>query len=117
MNPVSFHIYTHGCNRIIITIIIIIDSMTVFNTDASLPYNQDLFESLIVKERIKKLTRTPLTSVGSHTCSVFNRAQWGSRGPHPGMRVAPTALKRFVISFIPLCQVKGWPPLYLRHYS
>ncbi|KER32035.1 hypothetical protein T265_01813 [Opisthorchis viverrini] len=29
-------------------IIIIIDSMTsVFNTDASLPYNHDLFESLI----------------------------------------------------------------------
>ncbi|GAA51111.1 hypothetical protein CLF_105599 [Clonorchis sinensis] len=36
------------------SIIIIIDSMTsVFNTDASLPYNHDLFESLIVKKRIK----------------------------------------------------------------
>ncbi|KAG5452473.1 hypothetical protein CSKR_201689, partial [Clonorchis sinensis] len=35
-------------------IIIIIDSMTsVFNTDASLPYNHDLFESLRVKRRIK----------------------------------------------------------------
>ncbi|GAA53329.1 hypothetical protein CLF_110013 [Clonorchis sinensis] len=35
-------------------IIIIIDSMTsVFNTDASLPYNHDSFESLIVKKRIK----------------------------------------------------------------
>ncbi|KER34288.1 LOW QUALITY PROTEIN: hypothetical protein T265_12459 [Opisthorchis viverrini] len=35
-------------------IIIIIDSMTsVFNTDASLPYNHDLFESLIVKKRVK----------------------------------------------------------------
>ncbi|KER28088.1 hypothetical protein T265_04999 [Opisthorchis viverrini] len=33
---------------IIIIITIIIDSMTsVFNTDASLPYNHDLFESLI----------------------------------------------------------------------
>ncbi|GAA50978.1 pangolin, partial [Clonorchis sinensis] len=33
---------------------IIIDSMTsVFNTDASLPYNHGLFESLIVKKRIK----------------------------------------------------------------
>ncbi|GAA57393.1 hypothetical protein CLF_112658 [Clonorchis sinensis] len=33
---------------------IIIDSMTsVFNTDASLPYNHDLFESLIAKKRIK----------------------------------------------------------------
>ncbi|KER23176.1 hypothetical protein T265_08872 [Opisthorchis viverrini] len=32
----------------------IIDSMTsVFNTDASLPYNHDLFESLIVKKRVK----------------------------------------------------------------
>ncbi|KER22167.1 hypothetical protein T265_09673 [Opisthorchis viverrini] len=35
-------------------IIIIIDSMTsVFNTDASLPYNHDLFKSLIVKKRVK----------------------------------------------------------------
>ncbi|KAG5447169.1 hypothetical protein CSKR_106414 [Clonorchis sinensis] len=35
-------------------IIIIIESMTsVFNTDNSLPYNHDLFESLIVKKRIK----------------------------------------------------------------
>ncbi|KAG5454524.1 hypothetical protein CSKR_104878, partial [Clonorchis sinensis] len=35
-------------------IIIIIDSMTpVFNTDASLPLNHDLFESLIVKNRRK----------------------------------------------------------------
>ncbi|GAA54416.1 hypothetical protein CLF_102893, partial [Clonorchis sinensis] len=34
-------------------IITIIDSMTVFNTDASLPYNHDLFESFIVKKRIK----------------------------------------------------------------
>ncbi|GAA51116.1 poly(A) polymerase, partial [Clonorchis sinensis] len=34
--------------------IIIIDSMTsVFNIDASLPYNHGLFESLIVKKRIK----------------------------------------------------------------
>ncbi|KER31668.1 hypothetical protein T265_02174 [Opisthorchis viverrini] len=34
--------------------IIIIDSMiSVFNTDASLPYKHDLFESLIVKKRIK----------------------------------------------------------------
>ncbi|KAG5445894.1 hypothetical protein CSKR_109643 [Clonorchis sinensis] len=34
-------------------LVIIIDSMTVFNTDASLPYNRDLFERLIVKKRIK----------------------------------------------------------------
>ncbi|KAG5449220.1 hypothetical protein CSKR_107090 [Clonorchis sinensis] len=40
---------------------------SVFNTDALLLYSHDLFESLIVKERIKKLTtRSPLTSVGSH---------------------------------------------------
>ncbi|KER26413.1 LOW QUALITY PROTEIN: hypothetical protein T265_13999 [Opisthorchis viverrini] len=37
--------------------IITIDSMTssVFNTDASLPYNHDLIESLVVKKRIKCL--------------------------------------------------------------
>ncbi|KER22717.1 hypothetical protein T265_09237 [Opisthorchis viverrini] len=39
---------------IVIIIIILIDIMTsVFNTDASLPYNHDLFESLIVKKRVK----------------------------------------------------------------
>ncbi|KER30173.1 hypothetical protein T265_03330 [Opisthorchis viverrini] len=39
---------------IMIMIIIIIDSMiSVFNTDASLPYNRDLSEILIVKKRIK----------------------------------------------------------------
>ncbi|KER33670.1 hypothetical protein T265_00553 [Opisthorchis viverrini] len=33
---------------------IIIDSQqSVFNTDASMPYNHDLFESLIVKKRVK----------------------------------------------------------------
>ncbi|KAG5454380.1 hypothetical protein CSKR_107238 [Clonorchis sinensis] len=36
-----------------INIIIIIDSVTVFNTDASLPYNHGLFESLIVKKKNK----------------------------------------------------------------
>ncbi|GAA50489.1 hypothetical protein CLF_104607 [Clonorchis sinensis] len=41
-------------NRVLIRSIIIIDSMiSVFNTDASLPYNHDLFESLIVGKRIK----------------------------------------------------------------
>ncbi|GAA55581.1 glycogen phosphorylase muscle form [Clonorchis sinensis] len=40
--------------QLLCVIIIIIDSMTsVFNTDASMPYNHDLFESLIVKKRIK----------------------------------------------------------------
>ncbi|KER22527.1 hypothetical protein T265_09419 [Opisthorchis viverrini] len=68
---------------------------SVFNTDASLPYNHDLFESLIVKKRVK-----------------YSKAH---AGPHPGSRVAPTAPKRFVISFILLCQAKGWLPLCLRH--
>ncbi|KAG5449295.1 cyclin-dependent kinase 5 [Clonorchis sinensis] len=78
----------------IFILIIIIDSITsVFNTDASLPYKHDLFETLFVS----------------------NQAQWVSRGPHPGRRVAPTTPKRFMISFIPFCQVKGWPPLCLRH--
>ncbi|GAA51155.1 hypothetical protein CLF_105655, partial [Clonorchis sinensis] len=37
-----------------LSVIIIIDSMpSVFNTDAPPPYNHDLFESLIVKKRIK----------------------------------------------------------------
>ncbi|KER22258.1 hypothetical protein T265_09620 [Opisthorchis viverrini] len=37
-----------------ICITIIIDSMTsVFNTEASLPYNHDLFENRIVKKRVK----------------------------------------------------------------
>ncbi|KER25547.1 hypothetical protein T265_07006 [Opisthorchis viverrini] len=40
-------------------------------------------------------------------CSVYNRAQLGSRSPHPGRRVAPTAPKPFVLSFMPLCQLKG----------
>ncbi|KER33305.1 hypothetical protein T265_00804 [Opisthorchis viverrini] len=40
----------NDCNKLVI----IIDSMTsVFNTDASLPYKHDLFESLIVKKRVK----------------------------------------------------------------
>ncbi|KAG5451728.1 hypothetical protein CSKR_102903 [Clonorchis sinensis] len=38
---------------IIIIIIIIISIISVFNTDALLPYNHDLFESLIVKKRIR----------------------------------------------------------------
>ncbi|KAG5445259.1 hypothetical protein CSKR_110440 [Clonorchis sinensis] len=38
-----------------------------------------------------------------------NQAQWESRSPHPGRRVA--APKRFVIFFITLCQAKGRPPL------
>ncbi|KAG5441220.1 hypothetical protein CSKR_102433 [Clonorchis sinensis] len=74
---------------------IIIDSMTsVFNTDASLPYNHDLFESLTVKERMK------MDVEGTY---VSNQAHWGSHGPRPERRVAPTTAKRFVISFIPFC--------------
>ncbi|KAG5441649.1 hypothetical protein CSKR_112016 [Clonorchis sinensis] len=52
----------HNCLKLVIAlygsfqvVIIIIDSMTsVFNTDVPLLYNHDLFESLIVKKRIKK---------------------------------------------------------------
>ncbi|KAG5453394.1 hypothetical protein CSKR_110033 [Clonorchis sinensis] len=46
---------------------------SVSKSDASLPYNHDSFESLIVKKRIK--------------------AQWESRGPYPGRRVAPATQK------------------------
>ncbi|KER23924.1 hypothetical protein T265_14525, partial [Opisthorchis viverrini] len=64
------HVYTSfrsWNNYCIVIIITIIDSMTsVFNTYASLSYNHDLFESLIVKKRIKclqpgavKITRSP----------------------------------------------------------
>ncbi|KAG5454227.1 hypothetical protein CSKR_111778 [Clonorchis sinensis] len=76
-------------------ITIIIDSMTsVLNTNASLPYNHDLFESLIMKKKNKdgwggdlllpyynhseKLTtRSPLTSVGSN---ILQRLQPGTLG-------------------------------------
>ncbi|KAG5443756.1 hypothetical protein CSKR_111011 [Clonorchis sinensis] len=40
------------------------------------------------------------------SCSVSNQAQWRSRGPHPGRRGTPTAPKRFVIYFIPFCQIR-----------
>ncbi|KER22318.1 hypothetical protein T265_09563 [Opisthorchis viverrini] len=40
-------------------VIIIIDSMTsVFNTNASVPYNHDLFESLTVQKRVKTFIQT-----------------------------------------------------------
>ncbi|GAA47387.1 hypothetical protein CLF_100297 [Clonorchis sinensis] len=49
--------------------IVIIGSMTpVFNTDASLPYNHDLFESLTVKKRIKH----DLTLCG---CKVYTKGR------------------------------------------
>ncbi|KER22468.1 LOW QUALITY PROTEIN: hypothetical protein T265_14848 [Opisthorchis viverrini] len=45
----------HPCENFIV---IINDSMTsVFNTDASLPYSHDLFQSFIVKKRIKAFTQ------------------------------------------------------------
>ncbi|KAG5443280.1 hypothetical protein CSKR_106280 [Clonorchis sinensis] len=40
---------------------------------------------------------------------------WESRSPHPGRRVAPTAPRLFAISFIPFCQVRGWPPPCFHH--
>ncbi|GAA28974.2 hypothetical protein CLF_104941 [Clonorchis sinensis] len=54
--PIQIDIIVHASHNAPSTddIIIIIDSMTsVFNIDASLPYNHDLFESLILKKRIK----------------------------------------------------------------
>ncbi|KAG5448575.1 hypothetical protein CSKR_102008 [Clonorchis sinensis] len=72
------------------------------NTEVTVPYNHDLFESRIVKKRTK-------------VDGVSNQEQWSSRGPNPEMRVALTAPKRLVISFIPRCQVKGWPLLCFRH--
>ncbi|KAG5451601.1 hypothetical protein CSKR_110881 [Clonorchis sinensis] len=61
------------------SIITTVDSMTsVFNTGASLPYNSDLFESLILKKRTKKLTtRTPLTSISSHILQCLQPATLG----------------------------------------
>ncbi|GAA53003.1 endonuclease-reverse transcriptase [Clonorchis sinensis] len=55
VNAVDFEILTLPVVAHLIAIItIIIDSMTsVLNTDASLPYNHDLFESLIVKKKNK----------------------------------------------------------------
>ncbi|GAA53872.1 ATP-dependent RNA helicase DDX1, partial [Clonorchis sinensis] len=54
-------------------VIIIIDSMkSVFNSDASLPYNHDLFESLIVKKKIKgRMTLTAATCDETLRCSKF----------------------------------------------
>ncbi|GAA49543.1 hypothetical protein CLF_103207, partial [Clonorchis sinensis] len=52
-----------GNSRSEVIVIIIIDSMTsVFNTDALLPYNRDLFKSLIANKRIKM--------DGERTCAV-----------------------------------------------
>ncbi|KAG5445404.1 hypothetical protein CSKR_104668 [Clonorchis sinensis] len=104
------------------------ESMTpVFNTDASLSYTHDLFESLIVKRR-KKWTGKGLSAIRIETdnkiatdigwqpyLAASSTRRRGSRGPHPGRRETPTASKRFMISFILLCQVKGWLPLCLRH--
>ncbi|KAG5451256.1 hypothetical protein CSKR_112856, partial [Clonorchis sinensis] len=47
----------------------------------------------------------PWVRLAAITCNVSNQAQ----------RVAPTAPKRFVISIIHFCQVKGWPSLCFRH--
>ncbi|GAA48716.1 hypothetical protein CLF_101948 [Clonorchis sinensis] len=61
-------------------IIIIIDSMTsVFNTDASLPYNHDLFESLIVKKRIK------MDGEGTYCCLTTIIPRLGQPGVIPAL--------------------------------
>ncbi|KER26350.1 hypothetical protein T265_06395 [Opisthorchis viverrini] len=103
-------------------ILLIIDNTTsVFNIDASLPYNHDLFEGIIVKKRVevdreaKRLKLTTMLTRCLYLQTLTQTAQGGSRGPHPGRRVASTAPKRFVISFISLCPVKNRPPLCLRH--
>ncbi|KER33487.1 hypothetical protein T265_00602 [Opisthorchis viverrini] len=42
----------------------------VFNTDASLPYNHDLFESLIVKKRVKLANAARALQIRAFTSSV-----------------------------------------------
>ncbi|KAG5440999.1 hypothetical protein CSKR_114099 [Clonorchis sinensis] len=83
----------YGCTFLVV--IIILDSMTsVLNTDASLPYNHDLFESLIVKKRIK------LTIISPRCPHLQTRIQaiWIETdnknateiGWHPYLAVSPT---------------------------
>ncbi|KAG5444992.1 hypothetical protein CSKR_102599 [Clonorchis sinensis] len=72
-------------------IIIIIDSMTsVFNTDASLPYNHDLFESLIVKKIIKVKGWPPLcfrhSELGTENSTLFGKRWLGMRNTCPDQR-------------------------------
>ncbi|KAG5445008.1 hypothetical protein CSKR_105021 [Clonorchis sinensis] len=102
-------------------VIIIIDGMTSgFKTDASLPYNHDLFESLIVKKRIKvdweKLTtRSPLALIGSHILQLLQPgAVRITRSP--SWRASSTDSTQTFRDLLhnPL-QVKGWPPLCFRH--
>ncbi|KAG5451741.1 hypothetical protein CSKR_109170 [Clonorchis sinensis] len=69
---------------------------SVFNNDASLLYNQDLFESLI----------TLIQTIWIETDNVTDN------GWQPYLEAPPTRL--FVITFIILCKVKGWPPLCFR---
>ncbi|KER25986.1 hypothetical protein T265_06679 [Opisthorchis viverrini] len=70
MNPNNLSEPGVACNQPICQLIIIInDSMTsVLNTNASLPCNHDLFESLIVKKRIKILVSGPQASPADNSC-------------------------------------------------
>ncbi|KAG5442201.1 hypothetical protein CSKR_100215 [Clonorchis sinensis] len=72
----------------------------------SLPTNQVDLQMSVFIEGVQSFLATYF---GSYL------VQWGSRGSHPGRRVAPTASKHFVVPFIPVFQVKGWPLSYLRH--
>ncbi|KAG5447279.1 hypothetical protein CSKR_113879, partial [Clonorchis sinensis] len=59
----------------------------------------------------KLTTRIHLTPISS----ISNQVQWGSCGSYRRRWVAPTAPKRFVISFIPLREARGWPPVCFCH--
>ncbi|KER33626.1 hypothetical protein T265_00517 [Opisthorchis viverrini] len=71
---VDVHFLAPHCSAVGFVIIIIIDSMTsVFNTDVSLPYNHDLFESFIVKNKAEYAAHRPShDSVGT----IFEISQY-----------------------------------------
>ncbi|KER22211.1 hypothetical protein T265_09636 [Opisthorchis viverrini] len=70
-------------------VIIITDSMTsVFNADASLPYHHDLFESLIVKKRVKTFTQAIWIEADNKNATDI--------GCQPHLVVSPTRHKKSV---------------------
>ncbi|KAG5441531.1 hypothetical protein CSKR_109757 [Clonorchis sinensis] len=60
---------------------------SVFNTDASLSYNHDLFESLVVKKRVK--------------VDFESQAQAGSRGPLSLKAYNTQTLRALFQAFLP----------------
>ncbi|KAG5444707.1 hypothetical protein CSKR_107757 [Clonorchis sinensis] len=52
---------------------------------------------------VKLTTQTPLSPISSHTVQRLRPGAVGNMRIHPGRRVAPTAPKSLVISFLPLC--------------